>query len=154
MENHLEKILSSISRLCKAAQELSPEEKARFERTCIYCSKGGCIKHGTRTRNSPRSGPEEPQCKETIQRLLCKPCKKTFSRLPPSFLPRFSVTLQTLLRIAAGLFSWKSLLSDWNLYRSTIQRWKRTGKDLLASLPELLKVPALTWDSLQARLFT
>lgn len=152
MENHLEQILSNISRLYKTDQELPPEEKDRRERTCIHCTKGGCIKHGTRTRNSPRSGPEELQGKETIQRLLCKPCKKTFSRPPPSFLPRFSVALQTLLRIAAGLFSWKILLTDWNLCRSTIQRWKKTGKVLLARLPELLKIPALTWDSLQERL--
>lgn len=153
MANHLEEILSNISRLCKAAHELSPEEKDQLERTCIHCSEGGCIKHGTRTRNSPRSGPEEPLGEETIQRLLCKPCKKTFSRPPPSFLPRFSVTLKTLLRIAAGLFTWNSLLNDWNLGRSTIQRWKKMGKALLTSIPELLKIPALTWDSLVRRLF-
>lgn len=152
MENHLAEILSRVSRLYKAALNLSPEERDQLERTCIHCSKGDCIKHGTRTRNAPRSGPEEPQGKEITQRFLCKPCKKTFSRPPPSFLPRFSVTLLTLLQIASGLFSWKSLLIHWKLCRSTIQRWKKTGKVLLARLPELLNVPALTWDLLREQL--
>ena len=154
MENHLTEILSRVSRLYKAPLKLSPEERNQLERTCIHCSKGGCIKHGTRPRNTPRSGQEEPKGKEAIQRILCKPCKKTFSRLPPSFLPRFSVTLQTILRIAAGLFSWKSLLTGWNLWRSTIQRWKKIGQALLSSLPELLKAPALTCNSLQKRIAT
>ena len=152
MENHLAEILSRVSQLYKAALTLSPEERDRLDRTCIHCSKGDCIKHGTRTRNAPRSGPKEPQGKEITQRFLCKPCKKTFSRPPPSSLPRFGVTLQTLLSIAAGLFSWKSLLTNWELCHSTIQRWKKTGKVLLESLPKLLSDPALTWDLLREQL--
>ncbi len=151
MESHPEEILSDITRLFKAHSERSAAEFDSFERTCARCSRGDCTKHGFYPRSLPRSGETESAGTVLIQRYLCKLCERTYSRPPPDFLPRFRVTLQAILQIAACLITWKSLSCRWGLWRSTIQRWKGIGKTLLAHLPEFLGIPGLTWSALQSR---
>lgn len=110
-------------------------------RHCPVCSKHGAYCHGVYHRTLPESAVE----KVAVPRFLCLHCHKTFSCLPFCLVRRLGISLVDLLRCAASKEPWAMLEETLMIARSTLWRWRRIGKKLLAVMPELLDLADNYW---------
>jgi transposase-like protein len=110
-------------------------------RHCPVCNGYGAYKHGFYRRALPDSAVQ----KVSVPRLLCLNCRKTFSCLPFCLVRRLGISLSDLLRCAASTEPWTTLEETLMIARSTLWRWRRIGKKLLAVMPELLALADDSW---------
>ena len=112
-----------------------------LNRYCPHCRKHGAHKHGVYRRAAPFSSFK----RIFIPRFLCLSCRKTFSCLPFGLVRRIGISLTDLLRCATSADPWKKLEEKYSISRSTLWRWRRTGKKLLLNLPYIDEIVNDSW---------
>ncbi len=110
-------------------------------RHCPVCNRYGAHRHGVYRRTLPVSVVQ----KVAVPRFLCLSCRKTFSCLPFCLVRRIGISLTDLLRCAASNEPWAVLEETLMVARSTLWRWRRTGKKILAVMSELLALVGDSW---------
>lgn len=110
-------------------------------RHCPACNGLGAYRHGVYRRTLPDSAVQ----KVRVPRYLCLNCRKTFSCLPFCLVRRLGISLIDLLRCAASKDPWSALEATLMIARSTLWRWRRTGKKLLLIMSELLPLASDSW---------
>ena len=110
-------------------------------RHCPVCNHYGAHRHGVYRRTLPVSVVQ----KVAVPRFLCLSCRKTFSCLPFCLVRRIGISLTDLLRCAASNEPWAVLEETLMVARSTLWRWRRTGKKILAVMSELLALVNDSW---------
>ena len=110
-------------------------------RHCPVCKGSGAHRHGVYRRTLPVSVVQ----KVAVPRFLCLNCRKTFSCLPFCLVRRIGISLTDLLRCAASSDPWSVLEEMLMIARSTLWRWRRTGKKILAVISELLALAGDSW---------
>jgi transposase-like protein len=110
-------------------------------RHCPVCHRHGAHRHGAYRRTLPDSAVR----KVSVPRFLCLHCRKTFSCLPFSLVRRLGVSLPDLLKCATSTEPWAVLEETLMIARSTLWRWRRLGKKLLAVMAELLDLANNSW---------
>jgi len=89
--------------------------------------------------------PDSAVQKVRVPRFLCLNCRKTFSCLPFCLVRRLGISLSDLIQCAASTEPWAALEETLMIARSTLWRWRRIGKKLLALMPELLALAGNSW---------
>lgn len=110
-------------------------------RHCPVCNRYGAHRHGVYRRTLPVSAVQ----KVSVPRFLCLNCRKTFSCLPFCLVRRIGISLTDLFRCAASTEPWTVLEETLMIARSTLWRWRRAGKKILAVISEILVLAGDSW---------
>ena len=141
----LSEIISLLKNMCKKESSEKVSNTDLNQRICLFCQK--CIgqKHGTYSRHPPIGLSTGVSARQLIQRYFCPACERTFSRLPFCWLPRMGILLISLLIPVLAGASINGLLVEWDVARSTVQRWRLRAQRVIRDLAILLENPKVGW---------